>query len=93
MTGGASSPHPSLSTGPLDAACVLDLEPSGLKLPELPPTWVGVKTGFEANGGGGPFEEEVVVVSPEYLDPDASETLRMMLSADKSDSDRAVTCT
>lgn len=79
--------------GPLGAACVRDREASGLKPLEPPPTEVGVKTGFEETGGEGPLDKAAGVLSPEYLDPDASATFRTMPSGERSLSDLAVTCT
>jgi hypothetical protein len=38
-----------------------------------PPTRVGVNTGLEVTGGGGPLEEGIEP-PPEYLEPEASAT-------------------
>ncbi len=71
MTGGASAPHPSSSTF---AAFCLDLElAKGLK-PEVPLDRVGLKTGFEANGGGGPEDCGGGALPEEDFAPEASAT-------------------
>ena len=86
MTGGASAPHPSSST----FAFGLDLElAKGLKL-EVPLERVGLKTGLEANGGGGPEDAGGGALLEEYFAPEASATFLTMLSGVRSRSERAV---
>ena len=60
---------------------------NGLKLPP-PPIRVGVKTGFEVTGGGGPRDPGIV--ADEYFEPEASATFCIILSGLRSWSDRAV---
>lgn len=87
IIGGASAPHPSSSA--FASLCVRTLVlANGLKPPETPDL-VGLKTGFEATGGGGP-DCEAVDPPPEYLAPEASETFCTILSGVRSRSDRAV---
>jgi hypothetical protein len=59
---------------------------NGLNPP--PPIRVGVKTGFEATGGGGACNSDIVV--DEYFEPEASATFCIILSGLRSWSDRAV---
>lgn len=92
VTGGASSPQPSSSALVVCGAALALRTLSGLNPPPAaPPTRDGVKTGFDATGGGGLDEPSEPVLSPEYLDPDASATFRTMPSGDRSLSVRAVT--
>lgn len=66
--------------------------PSGLNPEDPPPTRVGVNTGLEEAGGGGPLEVGIEP-PPEYLEPEASATFWMMLSGVRSRSDLAVIST
>lgn len=87
MIGGASAPQPSSSA--FASFCVLArVLANGLKPPDTPER-VGLKTGFEATGGGGP-PCALVEAPPEYFAPDASATFCTMLSGVRSRSDRAV---
>lgn len=91
---GASAAQPSSSVLESCAGAPLERPPSDLKPVDDPPTWVGVNAGFDAAGGGGARSSLALdAVSPEYLDPDASATLRIMLSGVRSRSLRAVICT
>jgi hypothetical protein len=88
VTCGASAPHPSSSTGPDDGAARA-LAPRGLK-PEPPlPEIVGVKTGLEEMGGGGPSDFGIEL-APEYFEPEASATFCTIASGVRSRSDLAV---
>lgn len=88
---GASAPQPSSSASASCEAVFRDLEPRGAKLLEAPPAWVGVKAGLGLSGIVAALSSDLDEVSPEYLEPDASETLRMIPSGVKSLSVRAVT--
>ena len=58
--------------------------------PRAPPVLrVGVKTGFDAAGGGGPLGVACGVPA-EYFEPDASATFWTMPSGVRSRSERAV---
>ena len=90
VTGGASAPQPSSSTGPEFEASGRDRETRGLKL--LPPTLVGVNAGLDATGGNGAVVDADFVASPpEYLEPDALATFSTIPSGVRSLSVRAVT--
>jgi hypothetical protein len=93
VTSGASAPHPSPSSVSSLGAAPRAREPKGLN-PLPPPAWrEGWKAGFDATGGGGPLDDEEEAPPPEYFEPDASATLRTMLSGVRSLSVLATICT
>lgn len=89
-TCGALDPQPSFSSSPAFVVEVLERALVAAKERDPAALCVGVKTGLEAIGGGGPLDDAVGALSPEYLEPEASSTLRMILSGVRSRSDRAV---
>lgn len=86
-TGGASAPQPSSST--FESFFLARELANGLK-PDAAVDLVGLKTGFEATGGGGPEDGGGAALPAEYFAPDASATFWTMLSGVRSRSDRAV---
>jgi hypothetical protein len=58
--------------------------------PDAPPDRVGVKTGLDAGGLGGPDAAGGGAELEEYLAPEASATFCTMPSGVRSESDRAV---
>ena len=89
VTGGASWPQPSSSTFVSFLPGRERELAKGLK-PTFPDDRVGLKTGFDAVGGGALLGGAVVELPAEYFAPEASATFWTMLSGVRSRSDRAV---
>lgn len=86
MTGGASAPHPSSSTG----SSFLVFRSLDARPPPVPLDCVGVKAGFDATGGLVLVATGGGALPAEYLEPEESATFCIIPSGVKSRSDRAV---